>query len=86
MSVIEVVWSEEAKKTYFDIIDFLTERWTDKEIQHFIARTDTVIGKITENPYLFAQYKNDSLIRRAVLHKTTILIYQISTDKMVINL
>nr|WP_294948287.1 type II toxin-antitoxin system RelE/ParE family toxin [uncultured Mucilaginibacter sp.] len=86
MPVSAVVWSAEARLTYFDIIDFLINRWTDKEVAHFINRTDTVIDKISNNPYLFERYKDDDLIRRAVLHETVILIYQISPDANTINL
>ena len=86
MPELVVVWSDKAKRTYLDIIEYLNRNWTEKEIHHFIFRTDTVIEKIIFNPYLFKQHKNNPLIRQAVLHGTVLLIYQISTDNETITL
>jgi len=86
MSVLAVFWSDKAKKTYLDILENLNARWTAKETNHFISRTESVINKITENPLLFQQFKNDPLIRQAVLHATVILIYKISPDGNTIHL
>ncbi len=86
MSAVAVLWSDKAKKTYSDIIENLNTRWTVKETNHFISRTESVINTIIENPLLFQQYKNDPLVRRVVLHSTTILIYKISSDGKTIHL
>jgi len=86
MPEVVAVWSDKAKKTYNNIIEYLSSNWTAKEIHHFIFRTDTVIEKIIENPYLFQQFKKDPLTRKAVLHETVILIYRVSTDVKIINL
>jgi plasmid stabilization system protein ParE len=85
MSALVVLWSDKAKKTYLDIIENLNIRWTEKETNHFISRTEAVINKIVDNPLLFQQYKNNPLIRQAVLHATTILIYKISADEKTIH-
>jgi plasmid stabilization system protein ParE len=86
MPELVVVWSDKAKRTYFNIIEYLNREWTEKEIHHFIFRTDMVIEKIIFNPYLFKQHKNNPLIRQAVLHGTVLLIYQISADNKTITL
>jgi len=81
-----VLWSDKAKSTYIEIIEYLEYKWTEKEINAFISRADGVIIKISNNPYLFQQHKNDTLIRQAVLHENVSLIYQISEDQKLINL
>jgi plasmid stabilization system protein ParE len=86
MPEVVVLWSDKAKRTYSDIIEYLNSRWTKKEIHNFISRTDTVINKIIETPYIFKQYKNNPLIRQAVLHKTVMLIYRLSTDGRTIHI
>jgi plasmid stabilization system protein ParE len=86
MPELLVVWSDKAKRTYLDVIEYLGIKWTEKEIHRFIFRTDPVIEKIISDPYIFKQYKNDPLIRQAVLHETVILIYQISPDGKTISL
>jgi len=86
MPDFDVVWSDKAERTYNEIIEYLNSRWTEKEVHHFIFRTVTVIEKITKNPFLFKQYKNNPQIRQAVLHETVILIYEVLTDNEKINL
>jgi plasmid stabilization system protein ParE len=86
MPQLSILWSDKAKRTYADIIEYLNIRWTKKEIHHFIFRTDTLIEKITNNPCLFKQHKNDPLIREAVLHGNVILIYKIPADSKTITL
>ena len=86
MSEINVVWSAKGKNTYEEIVESLNSRWTHQEVNYFILRTETVIKKIAENPYMFQQYKDNPFLRRAVLHDTVILIYQITADGNTINL
>jgi len=86
MSAIVVLWSDKAKRTYAEIIEYLNFRWTEKEIHHFISRTDSLIEKIISNPLLFKQHRKDPLIREAVVHENVILIYQISEDRTTVNL
>jgi len=47
--VSNIVWSPKAKKTYFDIINYLVENWTPKEVQNFITRTQIVLNHIDQN-------------------------------------
>jgi plasmid stabilization system protein ParE len=81
-----VLWSDKAKLTYQEVIEYLEYKWTEKEIHAFISRTDDIIIKISKNPYLFQQHKNNTLIRQAVHHENVSLIYQISEDQKTINL
>ena len=64
----------------------LSVNWTQKEVHHFISRTEEIIEKILAAPLLFKQYKTDPKIRQAVVHETVILIYQVSVDGKTINL
>ena len=86
MLSVSVVWSDKAKKSYAEIIDYLEWRWTYKEINHFISRTEITIEKIISDPYFFKQYQFDSKVRQAVLHPTVVLIYEILPDEETVNL
>ena len=86
MDEFEIFWSDEAKKTYADVIEYLDYKWTIKEIHDFIARTDGVLIKLRRNPFLFQQRKNDASIRKAVLHPNVSLLYRITEDQKVVLL
>ncbi len=78
-----VFWSDKAKITYNEVINYLEVKWTPKEIQDFIVRTESVIDKISNEPLLFPVYKSDDHVRQAVIHKTVVLIYLIMEDNTI---
>lgn len=45
MPELSFVWSEKARRTYHEILEYLSSNWTEKEIHHFISRTDDIIKK-----------------------------------------
>jgi plasmid stabilization system protein ParE len=76
-----ILWSPQANHTYQQILEYLQERWTEREIKNFIDRTETVLSFISQNPYLYRYSKqNDSY--KCVVTEQTSLIYQINQDKI----
>ena len=53
MTSYAVIWSPKAKLTYLQILEYLDEECTAKELDAFISRTEQVIGYISNNPLLF---------------------------------
>lgn len=47
------MWSLRALADLKNIIDYLLENWTQKEIQHFVRKLDKRLGLISLNPNLF---------------------------------
>lgn len=52
---LTVVWSEEAEEQLDEIIDYLSQNWTDKEISNFFQRLEERLGQIMVAPH---RYKN----------------------------
>ena len=48
---MSVTWSPTARITYYQVLEYLDEKWTVKEIEAFINRTEEVINYICDNPY-----------------------------------
>ncbi len=73
---LTINWSEEAKVEFDQIIAFLSYRWTEKEVQNFILKTESVLKAISLQPYLYPEshYKQ---IRKAVITKQTSVYYLI---------
>jgi plasmid stabilization system protein ParE len=44
-------WSKEAEDTFDEIIEYLEDNWTEREIQNFVRKAHKVIGQIEKNPY-----------------------------------
>jgi plasmid stabilization system protein ParE len=57
---LEVVWSEKAEQQLDEIIAYLTDHWTDKEITKFFQKLENAIEQIKKAPH-----RNKTSDRRA---------------------
>jgi plasmid stabilization system protein ParE len=74
-----VIWSPTARITYYQVLEYLDEKWTVKEIEVFIIRTEEVINYICDNPLLYP-YSNESDTHRCVVVKQVSLFYRVRTS------
>lgn len=73
-----VEWSREAERTYIRVIDQIRAKWTEKEVENFISRTQQVIGFLSNNPGIYP-FSKKGLVHRAVISKQTSLYYHIAS-------
>jgi len=80
---LAVKWSKEAKATYEDVLIYLKENWSDKEVIKFINKTETILFAISHQPYLFkaSRYKR---LRKAVLGKQNSLFYAVHDTEILL--
>lgn len=74
--VKQVIWSPEAEATFFKVIDYLQQNWTQKEIDHFIYATDKAVDYISLNPLMFRR-TNKKNVHEALVTPQNLLIYKI---------
>lgn len=74
-----VTWSPTARQSYYQILEYLKDRWTQKELETFINRTEEAIGHICENPLLYP-YSKKSDTHKCVLVKQVSLFYRKRTS------
>lgn len=75
----KVIISPRARADYFNIIEYLQEKWTAKEIKKFDQKFDKAIVQIALNPLSFEAYKNKD-IRRFVMDKHNTIFYRLKKD------
>lgn len=73
---LNVRWTPESEETFSAIINYLEQKWTEKEIRKFAQKTQKIILQISRNPKLFKASGKEE-IRRAVITKQTSLFYHI---------
>ena len=78
-------WTKEAEETFNEIIEYLENNWTEKEVQSFVRKAHKVIGQIENNPY---QFKASSFheIRKAFITKHNSMFYFVNEDDRVVEL
>lgn len=81
----KVIWAPKAIITFENVIDYLQDHWTDKQIEYFVERTDKTIHLLSNNPYLFRGSEKENL-HEVIITKHNLLLYQITTKENTIEL
>jgi len=77
-------WSDRALEDLQKIIDYLDEKWTQKEIRNFVKRLDKRLELISTNPRLFPKTVRRKNVRRSVLTKHTVIYYETAESTVTI--
>ena len=75
-------WSEESIRNLEEILDYLHNKWTDKEVNNFKKKLSYQIDLIIQNPFMFPSSIHKNNLRKAVLSKQTTIFYEI-IDKVI---
>jgi plasmid stabilization system protein ParE len=81
----KVIWSPQAEITFENVITFLSENWTNKQIENLLARTNKLINLISKNPFLFKGSEKQN-IHEVLITKHNLLLYQINETELKVEL
>lgn len=70
-------WTNRAIKTADDVVKYLREEWTEKEVEDFLDKVDNIISMIEINPKLFRASTKRSHVHLAIIKRRTLLVYQV---------
>lgn len=82
----KIVWSNEAEKSFNEILDYISYKWSEHEAMNVISRTSEIIKQVSKHPYLFKAYKATHSIRHGILHKNTTMFYQVLEETKTIRI
>ena len=68
----EIIWTARAKITFYNVLNYLDENWTRKELDQFYKRTLLTINAIRKNPKIFPVSTKNKDIRKAFIDKNNI--------------
>ena len=77
-------WADEALENLDYINNYLTNKWSDKEVRNFYIKLERTLIVISNNPLAFEQSDLKVNVRRCVLSKQTTIYYEIKEDCIVI--
>jgi plasmid stabilization system protein ParE len=72
-----LIWSPDARKDYFDILEYLESSWSKREVTRFINRTEQIFRLLIDNPFLFVASGKTPHIHRCVITRQISLFYRI---------
>ena len=76
----KVLWNNQAKLDYFENIDFLLQKWSEKEVQKFIDHVQEIEFLLKQGNIDF-QKTDFKGVNRCVVMEQISLFYRITDDK-----
>lgn len=83
---LKILWTPQAEKGYDDIINYLADQWTDREIRSFIQETRQFLDLLSRNPHLLQPSLTRKNVYRGPINPLSIVTYRIKPQKKVIEL
>ena len=77
---IEVIWSGESIRRTDQVILFLSENWTEKEVLNFLIDLKTFEEIVSNFPEIYPESQIKKGYRRAVINKQTSVLYSIENE------
>ena len=81
----KIVWTKRAEKGYDNIISYLRENWSDKEVIKFISDTESFFETLSRHPEILQKSSKKNLYRGPI-NRLTILTYRVQFRKKQIEL
>jgi hypothetical protein len=69
MDSYNLQWTEESIRNLENILDYLQQNWTEKEINNFKQKLSDQLNLICRFPFIFPQSEYQKRLRKAVLSK-----------------
>ena len=70
-------WTEEAKKSFNQNLEYLSEQWDNQVINNFLDRVDGILSQIKSNPEIYSLHRKKDNVYKCVVHKRIILYFKI---------
>jgi plasmid stabilization system protein ParE len=70
-----VIWTPIAKESLSQVIEFLSQLWSDRIVDEFLDQLDYRISQLQNNPELAPAFQQ-SEFRQLLIHKTVSLFYK----------
>jgi plasmid stabilization system protein ParE len=78
---LTIKWSKKAKVNYDNVLAYLHENWSMKEVEKFINKTHSILTLISHQPYIF-KASSHKRIRKAVIGKQNSLFYLVHESEV----
>src|SRR5687768_7424824 len=79
--VKEILWTDKARLTFNQIIEYLIEEWGEKEVKKFVNRTMEMISRLKLHPEMCRPSSKRKNVRIAILSKQNQLIYHYKPEE-----
>ena len=78
----KIFWTQEAVRNFEDIVTYLENKWTQREVVNFKLKLSRQIDLISQNPKMFPISSYQPRLRKAVLSKQTSIYYELKSKNI----
>jgi len=78
----KIYWTDHALSELEQTIEYLENKWTERELRIFSAKLDHTIELISKSPEIFPTSIEKKEIRKAVVEKYNTLYYRINNESV----
>lgn len=83
---MEILWTPSATKSFDQIVLYLIENWSAKEVVTFVSRTTSVIDMLKRYPEMCGPSTKRKNVRISILNKHTKMVYHYKPRKKQIEI
>lgn len=80
---MKVVWTDEAEINIQQIIDYIFNKFTKKEVDGFLEKVDKTVDNIINYPEIGLVYEK-TIYRKILVSKQTYCFYRLENDKIIL--
>lgn len=84
--VQEILWTGSAKITFNNIMEYLQEKWSDKEVERFVNSTIKMLSTLKHYPEMCRPSAKRKYVRIGILNKQIQLVYHYKPGKKQIKI
>jgi plasmid stabilization system protein ParE len=59
----QIYWTDPAKKSYEEVLNYLETQWSKREVTNLISRTELVLRLLANSPRISGDYSNHTSVR-----------------------
>ncbi len=83
---LELVWTERAIKGYGNVIEYLENRWTEKEVSNFVRESNRFFELLKKYPRMLEPSTKQANVHRGPINRHTMLTYRVRPRKKQVEL
>lgn len=81
-NIFKIIWTDRALSDLRNIVTYLEENWTVKEIQKFARLLDLQLNRLINHPCLFPESNKFKKIRKSVLTRQISIYYRVINNEI----
>jgi len=83
---LEIFWTPRALKGLQEVVNYLEENWTIKEILNFEKKVDDLLNKISKHPEMCPKTSKYKRVYKGLVDKNNYIIYKVKSRKGTIDI